>query len=171
MFRWKILTPTFILTPFLLKFILTSMLIRHLRVCKMIISLGVLFSFLKNFDFLGQKYPKTGKKLVRTLSEKQHVIWLWFLVCLSILVFLVCLRHFFIFQKFKFWVKNGTKGQKLAKNNLQCCWHHFYRTIHQMILTFGCRCKMIIYPRVFFFFSKILIIWAKNWVKGTNGPK
>ena len=110
MFRWKILTPTFILTPFLLKFILTSMLIRHLRVCKMIISLGVLFSFLKNFDFLGQKYPKTGKKLVRTLSEEQHVIWLWFLVCLSILVFLVCLRHFFIFRKFKFWVKNGTKG-------------------------------------------------------------
>ena len=35
----------------------------------------------------------------------------------------------------------------------------------------GCSSKMMIYPGVFFFFSKILIFWAKNWVKDTNGPK
>ena len=113
LFRWKILTPTFILIPFLLNlrkslthtFILTSTFIRHLRVCKMIISLGTFFLFFENFDYLGQKWGKwtkmaqIGKKLVCTLSEEQHVIWLLFLVCLWFLVFLVRFSHFFHFLK------------------------------------------------------------------------
>ena len=79
---------------------------RHLRVYKMIISLAVFLHFSKILIFLAknglkeQKWPKIGKKLVRTLSEEQHVIWLWFLVCLWFLVFLVRFRHFFIFRKF-----------------------------------------------------------------------
>ena len=85
---------------------LTHIFIRYLRVCKMIISLVFFFHFSKTLIFWAkngvneQKWPKIGKKLVRTLSEKQHVIWLWFLVCLGFLLFLVGLRHFFIFWKF-----------------------------------------------------------------------
>ena len=110
----KVLTPTFILIP---------MFIKHLRVCKMIISLGFFFHFLKILIFWvkngvkEQKWPKIGKKLVHTLSDEQHEIWLRFLVCLWFLIFLVHFRHFFIFRKFQNWVKNGIKG-KLAKNNL-----------------------------------------------------
>ena len=90
MFSWKILTPTFILTPFLLNlrkisdptFILTSTFIRHLRVCKMI-SLGIFlfFHFSKIWFFWAkngvkeQQWPKIGKKLVCTLPEEQHVIY------------------------------------------------------------------------------------------------
>ena len=77
MFRWKILAPTFILTPFLLNlrkslthtFVLTSMFIRHLAVCKMIISLGTFFHFSKILIIWAkngvneQKWPKLAKSL------------------------------------------------------------------------------------------------------------
>ena len=40
-----------------------------------------------------------------------------------------------------------------------------------MIAILGCKCKMMIYPDAFFFFSDMLILWAKKWVKDTNGSK
>ena len=114
MFYWKILTPTFILTLFLLNlrkisdptFILTPTFIRHQRVFKMMISLGNFFHFLKILMFWAkigvkeQKWPKIGKKLVSTLSEEQHVIWLRILAGFWFLLFLVCFRQFFLLRKF-----------------------------------------------------------------------
>ena len=58
----------------------TPTFIRHLRVCKMVISLGAFFHFSKILIFWAkygvkeQKWPKTGKKLACTLSEEQHDI-------------------------------------------------------------------------------------------------
>ena len=78
------------------------------------------------------------------------------LVCLWLLVFLVRFRDFFIFRNFKFCAKNGVKEQKLAKNNLQCCWHQFLRNYTSNDWDFlGRRCKMMIYPGLFSFLKKI----------------
>ena len=141
----------------------------------MIISNGVFFfHFPKILNFWAkngvkeQNWTKIGKKLVRTLSEEQHMIWLRFLVYLWFLVFLVRLRYLFIFRKFYFWGKNEIKGQTLAKNAVGII---FKELCIKWLWFLGCRCKMMIYPGDFFLFLEILIFWIKNWVKGSNGPK
>ena len=62
----KIYDPTLILTPTF---------IRYLRVFTIIISLGVFFSFFKNFDFLGQKWGKGTKMAQNWQKACQHSIW------------------------------------------------------------------------------------------------
>ena len=160
MFRWKMLAhiyldPLFVklkeksLTP---TFILTLTFIRQLRVCKMIIALGAFFHFLKNFIFWAknrvkeQKWSKIGKKLVRTLSEEQHVVWLWFLV------FLVRLRHFFHFSKIL-----------ILDFDCDFDWN------------FDCDfwdagVKWWYIKVFFFFFKKIFKFWSEKCGKGKEGP-
>ena len=156
MFRWKILAhiyldPLFVklkeksLTP---TFILTLTFIRQLRVCKMIIALGAFFHFLKNFIFWAknrvkeQKWSKIGKKLVRTLSEEQHVIWLWFLV------FLVRLSHFFHFSKI---LILGQKWPRITCNAVGIIFKELYIN---WLWFLGCRRKMVVYQGFFFLFLK-----------------
>ena len=74
MFRWRTLTPTFILNPFLsnLEKSLTPTLLTHLRLCKMIISqrvfIFIFLSFFENFDILSQKCGK-GTIMVKILQK------------------------------------------------------------------------------------------------------
>ena len=162
MLLWKTLTPTFILNHFLLNIekSLTPTLLTHLRLCKMIISERIyFFHFLKILIFWAKK---CGKRTIMTQNLQKacpHSIWgatcnmIMILVCLWLLVFLVRFRDFFIFRNFKFCAKNGVKGQKLAKNNLQwCCWHQFLRNSTSNDWDFlERRCKMMIYPGFFSF--------------------
>ena len=81
MFHWKILTPTFILTPFLLNLFWSQLEIClkcfwrprlrvHLTICKMIISLGAFFHFLKILIFWPkmEQRNKNGPKLAKSFS-------------------------------------------------------------------------------------------------------
>ena len=80
-------------------------------------------------------------------------------------------RSFFLFFKILiFWVVRGVKRQKMAQNEKKLC---LSCSISQepYIIWFSFMvhfCKMIIFPRVFFFFSKF---WFCGLLKGVRGQK
>ena len=129
MFRWKTLTPTFILNPFLLNLekSLTPTLLTHLRLCKMIISQFFFFffsSYFENFDFLCQNCGK-GTIIAKNLQKASpHSIW--GTTCNMVLTFSMLVvgsifstfYGLFHFSKFLICAKNGIKGKTLTKNNL-----------------------------------------------------
>ena len=83
-------------------------------------------------------------------------------------------RYFFIFFKILiFWVVRGVKGQKMVENDNKICLSHLISQEPYIIwLSFIVHmCKMIIYPGVFFIFSKLRFFALLGDKRAKNVPK
>ena len=90
------------------------------HLCKMIISRGIFYIFSKFWisGSLGGKRVKNGSKwqkfsLSYSISQELYILWLWFLVRASKMIFVA---SSFIFSKFCFcWFLGELKGKKTLK--------------------------------------------------------
>ena len=80
-------------------------------------------------------------------------------------------RFFHFLEILIFWAKNGVKRQKMAQNREKACPHCIWGTIHAVVVIYGTLLQNYNTSRCFFHFLEILILWAKNGVKGQKWPK
>ena len=101
------------------------------------------------------------KKLctLHLISKEPYIIWLSFVVhkC-KLMISPGFFSKFWFFSKR---TKNGPKWEKILPVELDIS-----GTIHHMIIIRGRKCKMIIFPGVFFHFFKTLIFWFVSGIKG-----
>ena len=106
------------------------------------------------------------KKLcpLHLISKEPYIIWLSFVVhkC-KLMISPGFFSKFWFFSKR---TKNGPKWEKILPVELDIS-----GTIHHMIIIRGRKCKMIIFPGVFFHFFKTLIFWFVSGIKGQKWSK
>ena len=103
----------------------------------------VLFSFFKNFNFLGFQGSKRAKTVQNDkkfypscfISHQRFIIWLSFMVHLCKMI--ISPGVFFIFSKIWFFgLLVGVKGQKVVQNDKKFSLH-ILEIVHHMIVIFG----------------------------------
>ena len=108
--------------------------------------------------------------LLYSMSQEADIIWLWFLVHMCKMM--SSPDAFFIFSKFWFsgllW--GGVKGQKMALNYKKVCLaYSLSQEPHLIWLSFLVHmCKMMIFPGIFFIFSKF---WFSGFFGEGGGDK
>ena len=132
------------------------------HMCKMIISLDILFIFFKIFIFCvvkgvnRQKTVQNDKKfsLSCSISQERYIIWFSFIVHMSKII--ISPGVFFIFSKFWFFgLLGGVKMQKKVQNDKKVCLPHSISQEPYIIwLSFMVHmCKLIISSVFFFIFQ------------------
>ena len=103
------------------------------------------------------------------ISQEPYIIWLSFMVHLWKMIISPGV-FFFFFKILIFWVVRGVKRQKMAQNEKKLCLScSISQESYTIWFSFMVHlCKMIIFPRVFFFFSKF---WFSGLLKGVKGQK
>ena len=104
-----------------------------------------------------QKWSKMTKNCVtlRSVSQEPYIIWLSFMIHMYKMI--ISLGVFFIFSKF--WFSGSLeewKGKKKAQNGKKFCQFHFISQEPYIIWSWFLvhMCKMMIFPAIFFIFSK-----------------